>query len=102
MLASSNQEGNGQETRCPINRPLAGCVLPVMLWFISAGKKALTLQKLEAIFESGNDDEQVSKRADSSLHASVVCKAGLRKNIERLCRLYYTSSGCSVVPIASE
>jgi hypothetical protein len=52
----------------------------------NAGKKALTLQTIPAIFESGNHDEQVSKRGGFSLHAGVACKADQRKKLERLCR----------------
>lgn len=57
----------------------------------NAGKKALTLQTLPAVFESGNHDDQVSNRAGFSLHAGIVCKAGQRKKLDRpggvpLCR----------------
>ena len=52
----------------------------------NAGKKALTLQTLPSIDESGQRDEQVSKRSGFSLHAGVACKASQRKKLERLCR----------------
>jgi hypothetical protein len=52
----------------------------------NAGNKAMILQTLLATFESGNHDEQVSKRSGFSLHAGVACKAVQRKKLERLCR----------------
>lgn len=52
----------------------------------NAGKKALTLQTLPSIDDSGPGDEQVSKRAGFSLHAGVACKADQRKKLEHLCR----------------
>jgi len=55
----------------------------------NAGRKALTLQTLPAVSDSGRHDEQVSKRAGFSLHAGVACKAGQRKKLERL-RRYIT------------
>jgi len=54
----------------------------------NAGKKALTLQTLPSTFESGNQNEQLSKRSGFSLHAGVACKVsgrvGQRKKLERL------------------
>ena len=52
----------------------------------NAGKKTLTLQTLPSTFESGNQNEQLSKRSGFSLHAGVACKANQRKKLERLCR----------------
>ena len=98
-----------------------GVVLPLKLLVLlsyrlafgpNAGKKALTLQTLPSIDDSGLRDEQVSKRAGFSLHAGVACKAGQRKKLERLCgyitrpaiaeqRLSLASNGNVIVELKS-
>lgn len=68
-------------------RSIVGASISYRLAFApNAGKKALTLQTLPAIVESGKHSGQLGKRAGFSLHAGVACKASQRKKLERLCR----------------
>jgi hypothetical protein len=68
-------------------RSIVGASISYRLAFgPNVGKKALTLQTLPSIVESGKHRGQLGKRAGFSLHAGVACKANQRKKLERLCR----------------